>query len=103
MEYSLREPLPPDKATELINEITSYADFTLELTDHCREKMLERSFDIQDLLLVLSNGSVKSAAEYDKKHQAYKYKVEGSTLDGDKAVAITVIIGARVLLVVTVY
>jgi len=68
VEYSLNQPLPPDKATELINEITTYADFTLDLTDHCQEKFLERSFDFQDLLLVLSNGKVRSPAEYDEKY-----------------------------------
>jgi len=103
IQYSLDEALPPSKATKLINEITTYADFTLELTDHCREEMLNGNFDFQDLLLILSNGKVNYPPEYDKEHKNYKYKVQGSTLDSDKAVAITVIIGSRALLVVTVY
>lgn len=103
MEYYLKEPLTPDKATELINKITTYADCTVDLTDHCRKKMLERNFDFQDLLLVLSNGKVKAPAEYEEKHGNYKYRVEGSTLDDDDTTLVTVILGPRILRVITVY
>lgn len=103
MEYFLNEPLAPDKATELINKITTYADCTIDLTNHCQKKMLEKSFDFQDLLLVLSNGKVNSLPEYDKNHKHYKYKVQGSTLDGDDAVIIIVILDSRTLRAVTIY
>ena len=103
MEYSLNKPLTPDKATELINKIITYADCTVDITDHCQEKMLERNFDFQDLLLVLSNGKVKSPAEYDKKHGHYKYKVEGPTLDDDNVVVMAVILGSRILRIITIY
>ena len=103
MEYSISEPLAPEKATELINKITTYADCVVDLTGHCREKMLERGFDFQDILLILSNGTVNSPPEYDKNHKQYKYKVEGSTLDGDDAVIVTIILDSRTLRVVTIY
>lgn len=103
MEYSTNGPLTPEKATELINEIAKYADCTIDLTYHCQEKMLERGFDFQDLILILSNGKVKSPAEYDKKRGHYKYTVEGPTLDGGEAAVITVISGHRTLRIVSVY
>ena len=103
MKYATKRSLTPNKATELINKITSYADSTIELTNHCRERLLEKNFVFQDLLLVLSNGNVKSPAEYDKKHQNYKYKVEGSTIDVDKAIAILNILDSRTLRVITIY
>ena len=103
MEYSISEPLAPEKATEVINEITTYADCIVDLTSHCQEKMLERGFDFQDILLILSNGTVNSLSEYDNNHKHYKYKVEGSTLDGDDAVIVTIILDSRTLRVVTIY
>ncbi len=103
MEYFLNKPLTPDKATELINKIITYADCIVDTTVHCRERMLEKEFDFQDLLLVLSKGKVKSPAEYDKKHGHYKYKVEGPTLDDDNAVVIAVILGSRILRIITIY
>ena len=103
MEYSISELLAPEKATELINKITTYADCIVDLTGHCREKMLERGFDFQDILLILSNGTVNSPPEYDKNHEQYKYQVEGSTLDGDDAVIVTIILDSRTLRVVTIY
>jgi len=103
VEYSISEPIAPEKATELINKITTYADCIVDLTSHCQEKMLERGFDFQDILLILSNGTVNSPSEYDKNHNHYKYKVEGSTLDGDDAVIVTIILDSRTLRVVTIY
>lgn len=103
MDYSISEPLAPEKATELINKITTYADCIIDFTGHCQEKLLERSFDFQDILLILSNGEVHSPPKYDKNHNHYKYKVEGSTLDGDDAVIVTIILDSRTLRVVTIY
>jgi len=65
--------------------------------------MLERGFDFQDILLILSNGKVNSPSEYDKNHNHCKYKIEGSTLDGDDAIIVTIILDSRTLRVVTIY
>jgi hypothetical protein len=65
--------------------------------------MAERNFGFQDILSVLLNGAIKSKPEYDSKHDQYKYRVEGLTIDGDSAVAVTVIVSTRSLLVVTVF
>jgi len=103
MEYLISEPLAPEKATKVINEITTFADCIVDLNSHCQEKMLERGFDFQDILLMLSNGTVNSPSEYDKNHNHYKYKVEGSTLDGDDAVIVSIILDSRTIRVVTIY
>jgi len=103
MEYLISEPLAPEKATKVINEITTFADCIVDLTSHCQEKMLERGFDFQDILLMLSNGTVNSPSEYDKNLNHYKYKVEGSTLDGDDAVIVSIILDSRTIRVVTIY
>lgn len=65
--------------------------------------MVERRFSFQDLVSVLLNGDVKGQPEYDEKHRQYKYRVEGITIDGDAAAAITVIVSTRSLLVVTIF
>lgn len=65
--------------------------------------MVERQFSFQDLLSVLLNGAVKDQPEYDEAHDQFKYRVEGSTIDGDSAVAVTVIVSTRSVLVVTIF
>ena len=65
--------------------------------------MTERGFHFQDLLSVLLNGEIKEQPEYDEKHAHFKYKVDGATIDGDSAIAITVILSFRSLLVVTIF
>jgi hypothetical protein len=65
--------------------------------------MAERGFGFQDLLSILLNGEIKSQPEYDEKHEQFKYRVDGSTIDGDSAVAVTVIVSARAVLIVTIF
>jgi hypothetical protein len=36
-------------------------------------------------------------------HDQYKYRVEGNSIDGDSAVAVTVIVSVRAVLVVTIF
>ncbi len=52
---------------------------------------------------MLSNGEITDQPEYDENHDQYKYRVQGTTIDGDSAVAVTVILGFRSLLVVTIF
>ncbi len=65
--------------------------------------MVERQFSFQDLISVLLNGEVKDPPEYDEAHDQYKYRVEGNSIDGDSAVAVTVIVSVRAVLVVTIF
>lgn len=75
----------------------------VQTTGHCRKRMAQRGFGFQDLLSILFNGEIKSQPEYDPKHDQFKYRVDGNTIDGDPAVAITVIVSARTVLVVTIF
>ena len=72
-------------------------------TSHCQKRLLERGFTIHDLLMLLSNGTVKSPPEYDETHGHYKYKVEGPMLDEDDAVAVTLILGSRSVRIISIF
>ena len=54
MEYDFSQPLTPQEATKVINDIAQLADGDIRLTDYSRKRMSLRHFDIQDLLLLLS-------------------------------------------------
>lgn len=95
------EPLSSSEAIKRIREIANLGD--VRTTGHCRARMAERGFGFQDLLSILLNGEIKSQPEYDEKHDQFKYRVDGSTIDGDSAVAVTVIVSARAVLVVTIF
>ncbi len=97
----MSEPFSSAEAIAHIREITRLGD--VRTTEHCRERMAERGFGFQDLLSVLFNGEVESRPEYDPKRGRYRYRVVGNTIDGDSAVAITVIVSARSVLVVTIF
>jgi len=45
---------------------------------------------------------VNEPPEYDKFYHNWKYKVEGKTIEGDKAIVITVILSHRALLAITI-
>jgi len=97
-----KEPLGPDKATKLIRDIVRYG--TVELTRHCRkESMPERGISFQDLLAVLQNGEVKETPTFNIEYRQFRYRVEGTTIDGDNAIAVTVIINHRSIVVITVF
>jgi hypothetical protein len=86
-----QEPLSPDKATKLIRDIVRYG--AVELTRRCRkESMPERSISFQDLLAVLQNGEVKDPPMFNIEYRQFRYRVEGTTIEGDDAIAVTVII-----------
>jgi hypothetical protein len=96
------ELLSPVQATKLIRDIVRYG--TVQLTRHCRkESMPKRGITFQDLLAVLQDGNVRELPAFIPEHQQFRYKVEGTIIDGDEAVAITVIIDHRSVLVITVY
>jgi len=97
----LGELYSSSEVIRLIREIVNLGD--VQTTGHCRKRMGERGFGFQDLLSVLLNGEVRSQPEYDPKHDQYRYRVEGHTIDGDSAAAITVMVTTRSLLVVTIF
>jgi hypothetical protein len=97
----LSEPLSSSEAIRRIREIANLG--SVQTTLHCRKRMAERGFGFQDLLSILLNGEIKRRPEYDPKHDQFKYRVDGNTIDGDLAVAIAVIVSSRAVLVVTIF
>jgi hypothetical protein len=97
----LGERLNSSEATKRIREIVRFGE--IRTTAHCRRRMAERSFTFQDLVSVLLNGAILDNPEYDERCGRHRHQVRGSTIEGDSAVAVTVILGFRSLLVVTIF
>ncbi len=95
------EPFSTSEAIRRIREIANFG--YVQTTGHCRKRMAERGFGFQDLLSILLNGEINSEPEYDPKHDQFKYRVDGNTIDGDSAVAITVIVSSHAVLIVTIF
>lgn len=94
--------LSPEEATREIRRIVRYG--SILTSKHCRlDSMPKRNVSFQDLISVLQNGKVIEDPIYDKDHESYKYKVEGTTIDDDSVVAISVLVNHRSVLVVTVF
>lgn len=71
-------------------------------TDHYYDRTNYRNYSSQDIDFILQEGTVKEPPEYDEDHCNWKYKVEGKTIDGDRAIVITVILSYRELLAITI-
>lgn len=97
----IMKKLSPQEAQTKIREIATFGDIIT--TFHCSfDSMEERSYSIHDVEIVLRKGTVKEPPEYDEDYDNWEYIVEGNTIDGDKAVAVTVILTHRKLLVITI-
>ncbi len=93
--------LTPNEAQTKIREIAKLGDVIL--TYHCFFNSMDfRNYSIHDVDLILKKGTVNEPPEYDKFHRNWKYKVEGKTIEGDKAIVITVILSRRKLLAITI-
>lgn len=80
----MSEPYDSQTAIAKIREIL-LNDGYLKVRDHCYLRMGERTIDHLDIRLVLEeNGIINSKPEWDKKHQKYKYKVDGYDTEGEK-------------------
>ena len=76
----------------------------VDFTAHCRRRMRERRVDDLDVVHVLSQGQIIREAEWDSEHDNWKYRVEGTDIEGDELTAITVIFEADLsLLTITVF
>jgi len=72
-------------------------------TDHLfYDSMNYRKYSSQDIDFILKEGTVQEPPEYDEDYCNWKYKVEGKTIDGDRAIVITVILSYRELLAITI-
>lgn len=65
--------------------------------------MPKRSITFHDLMAVLLNGVVIDLPKYDETTGDYRYLVKGKSIDEEEAVAVTVIISHREVLIITVY
>jgi uncharacterized protein DUF4258 len=95
--------LSPAEATRKIRLIL--ADGIVDYSAHCwHKRMPERNVSPLDIEHVLKEGHVIRAAEWDSNYQDWKYRVEGTDIEGDELTAITVIFEEDFsLLVVTVF
>jgi len=93
--------LTSKEAERKIREIATYG--SVITTHHCFfDSMDSRNFSNQDVDFVLKKGTVNEPPEYDEDYDNWKYKIEGETIDGDKAVVVTVILSHRELLAITI-
>jgi len=95
--------LSPLEATRKIRLIVE--EGTTDYSGHCwHERMPERNVSTLDVEHVLGRGRVIREAEWDSDYWNWKYRVEGTDIEGDDLIAITVIFEQDFsLLVVTVF
>ena len=95
--------LSPLEATTKIRLILE--EGTTDYSGHCwRERMPERNVTTLDVEHVLGRGRVTREAEWDSDYCNWKYRVDGTDIEGDELIAITVIFEQDFsLLVVTVF
>jgi hypothetical protein len=102
---SLTRPqrLSPAEATRKVRLILE--EGTIDYSGHCwRERMPQRSVSTLDVEHVLGKGQVIREGEWDSDYCNWKYRVEGTDLEGDDLTAITVIFEQNFsILVVTVF
>ena len=95
--------LSPLEATRKIRLILQ--EGTIDYSGHCwLERMAERNVSTLDVEHVLAGGQVIREAEWDSDGFNWKYRVEGTDIEGDELTAITVIFEQDFsVLVVTVF
>ena len=95
--------LSPLEATRKIRLILQ--EGTIDYSGHCwLERMPERNVSTLDVEHVLAEGQVIREAEWDSDCFNWKYRVEGTDIEGDELTAITVIFEQDFsVLVVTVF
>lgn len=96
-------PYTPEEAQRRILEIVR--DGEIKTTRHCRlERMPERGVQMADIRHALETGEIKRAAEWDDRHNSWKYRVEGEDIESEELIVITVIVAETMrLLVVTIF
>ena len=74
------KPLDPVEAYEAIQRLLGLRD-SLSFGGHCRRRMRERCFTVDDIHRVLTMGTVSSNPEWDNTYQNWKYRVSGRDCD----------------------
>lgn len=88
-------PLSPRRAIERIRLLER--DVGLVLTRHVRNRMAQRKLSLRDIRHCLNYGRV---VEHSKPFQLWRYKVDGSTIDGDPMSCVVEVNGKVILITV---
>lgn len=85
----MEKPLPSDDALDLIRK--HFNDGNIIPTKHFKNQIKKRNISMQDVILVVKNGTIKRKAEKDLITSSWKYRVEGQSIDGeDTAIIISI-------------
>jgi hypothetical protein len=92
--------LGPAEAYEAIQALLAEND-RIGRTTHVRDQMLRRNVTIDDVFLVLRNGSVSPDPEWSEMFQNWKYTIRGRDGEGDKLALIIALVPtqARITLI----
>ena len=74
------KPLDPVEAYEAIQRLLELRD-SLSFGPHCRRRMRERCFTVDDIHRVLAKGRVSPDPEWDERYRNWKYRVSGHDCD----------------------
>ena len=96
-------PLSPDEVKRKLRIILDQGFVTY--TDHCRwQSMPEGRVTTQDVEFLLEHGEISGDAEWSPEHGDWKYRIEGTDIEGEEWTAITVIIEEHLIArVITVF
>lgn len=92
--------LSDEKALKLIRDIVDHG--TIIPSHHSDTRSNTRKFTDQDIIYILETGSL-IGKEFEPKFNNWKYKIEGSDLDGEDGIVVTAIISSNSILIITVY
>ena len=88
-------PLSPRRAIERIRLLER--DVGIVLTGHARQRLAQRKLSLRDIRHCLKYGRV---IEHSKPSRLWRYKVQGSTIDGDPMSCVVEINGKLILITV---
>ena len=79
---NLPRPLPDDEVIKLAKDCLTFREVILK--NHAKERMDERSFNIQDIIHVIKNGKISRKPVWNEKHQNYRYYIKGEDFNGSE-------------------
>lgn len=92
------EDITVEELKARIREILDYG--YVHYTDHVKQQMRTRNYDIGDIRHILYNGTILNFTS--KKKEEYKCEIHGEDLEGDNGGLIAVVIKNIRLIVITV-
>jgi len=76
-----------DEARTCFRDYVQYGG-CIQTSNHCRDRMLERNINMDDMLNVLHWGEIETI-EYDENHDSWKCKLKGKDIDGNELIFLT--------------